>query len=382
MRSLLLLAILAVPGAAQTPSSGAFVVTLGRDTLAVEQFERSADTLRGELVAFSPATRVIRYALVLTLAGTVVSGEYTVLPGAGKAGTAPSLVARFERRDTLMTTILRRPTRTDTLRVVVPPGTVPMMSPSVVSYEQMAMQAMRQGGDSIGIALYSIGGRAPTPNHVVRHTADSVGVEYFGADHYLAIDRDGRMLGLNGARTTNKMMVQRITGRVDITALAAAGVAREQAGAAAGALSTRDTVTTAVSGADLVIDYGRPAARGRQILGSVVPYGEVWRTGANQATHFTTSRDLLVGGQTIPAGSYTLWTLPTESGAQLIVNAQTGQWGTVYDPARDVVRIPLEVQAARTPVERFTIGVEPRQGGGVLHLSWHTFEWRLPFTVR
>ncbi|MDZ4675539.1 MAG: DUF2911 domain-containing protein [Gemmatimonadota bacterium] len=305
MRSLFLLAVFAVPCAAQTTSSGAFMVTLGRDTLAVERFERSAETLRGELVAFSPTTRVIRYTLNLTLAGTVVSGEYLVLPGEGKAGTAPTMLARFDRRDTLMTTVIQRPQRTDTLVVVVPPGTVPMMSPSIAPYEQMVIQAFRQGGDSVGIAFYSVGGRSATPNHVVRRTADSVGVEYFGADHYLAVDFEGRLLGLNGARTTNKMTVERVSGPVDIGALAAAGVAREKAGAAAGALSTRDTLRANVSGADLLVDYGRPSARGREILGEVVPFGEVWRTGANQATHFSTTRDLQVGGAMIPAGSYT-----------------------------------------------------------------------------
>lgn len=382
MRSIFLLAVLAVPCAAQTTSSGAFVVTLGRDTLAVERFERTADTLRGELVAFSPTTRVIRYTLELTRAGTVVSGDYQVLPGEGKAGSAPSLTAQFNRRDTVMTTILRRAQRTDTVIVMVPPGTVPMMNPSVVPYEQMVIQAFRQGGDSVGIAQYSIGGGSPTLNRVVRRTADSVGVDYFGADHYLAIDAEGRVQGMNGARTTTKVMVARVDTDVDIAALARAGVAREQSGAAAGALSTRDTVQASLSGAEVVVDYGRPSVRGRQILGDVVPFGEVWRTGANQATHFTTSRDLQVGAITIPAGTYTLWTVPSPGGAELIVNAQTGQWGTIYDPARDVVRIPLEVQEARQPVERFTIGMEPRQGGGVLLFSWHTFEWRLPFTVR
>lgn len=382
MRSIVLLAVLAVPCAAQTTSSGAFVVTLGRDTLAVERFERSADTLRGELVAFSPTTRIIRYTLQLTRAGTVVSGEYQVVPGEQKPGTAPLMVAQFMRRDTVLTSILKRPQRTDTLSVVVPPGTVPMMSPSVAAYEQMVIQAYRQGGDSVAVATYAIGSRASVPNHVVRRTADSVGVEYFGADHYIAADAEGRLLGLNGARTTNKMMVARVDSPVDIGALAAAGVARERAGAATGALSTRDTVQASVAGAEVVVDYGRPSVRGRQILGEVVPFGEVWRTGANQATHFTTSRDLQVGATTIPAGTYTLWTVPSPGGAELIVNAQTGQWGTIYDPSRDLVRIPLEVREAREPVERFTITVDPQQGGGVLRLSWHTFEWRLPFTVR
>lgn len=96
-----------------------------------------------------------------------------------------------------------------------------------------------------------------------------------------------------------------------------------------------------------------------------------------------TSRDLQMGGQAIPAGDYTLWTLPTAAGVELIINRQTGQRGTEDDPARDLVRIPVEVQEARTPVERFTITVEPREGAGeILVMSWHTFVWRVPFTVR
>lgn len=382
MRQLALLALLAVPLTAQAQSEAAFVTRLGRDTIAVERFTRTADRIEGELVAFAPATRVIRYVMNLTRAGTIVSGEVQVIPGEGAPGATPTAAITFSRRDTVITSLVQRGQRTDTLRVTVRPGTVPMVSPSVMPYEQMVMQAMRQGGDSVGVDLYSLGGRASAPNRVARRTADSVAVDYFGADHYLAVAADGRLLGLNGSRTTNKMMVERVEGPVDIRALAAAGVARERAGTATGALSTRDTVRATVAGADVTVDYGRPSVRGRQILGEVVPFGQVWRTGANTATHFTTSRDLLLGGTTVPAGSYTLWTLPTESGVQVILNRQTGQWGTEYDPSRDLVRLPADVAEARAPVERFTISVEPGSEGGVLVMSWHTFVWRVPFRVR
>jgi hypothetical protein len=246
----------------------------------------------------------------------------------------------------------------------------------------MVMQAFRQGGDSIGIALYSLGARGATPNHVIRRTADSVGVEYFGADHYLALAADGRVLGLNGARTTTKMMVDRVETPVDIGAIAAARMVHERSAGAAGALSTRDTAQATVAGAELMVDYGRPSARGRQILGAVVPYGEVWRTGANQATQLTTSRALQAGGTTIPAGTYTLWTLPTEDGVTLIINRQTGQWGTIYDSTQDLARVPMEVTEAAAPVEQFTVKVEPGPNGGALVMQWQTFVWRLPFTVR
>ena len=150
-----------------------------------------------------------------------------------------------------------------------------------------------------------------------------------------------------------------------------------------GQLSPRDTVRATVAGAELLVDYGRPAKRGRQIWGGIVPWGEVWRTGANAATQLRTSRDLVFGDVTVPAGTYTLWTLPTAGGAQLIVNRQTGQWGTAYDASQDLARVPLRPATPAAPAERFTISVEPGQGrGGVLRMVWDDRGWEIPFTVR
>jgi len=114
----------------------------------------------------------------------------------------------------------------------------------------------------------------------------------------------------------------------------------------------------------------------------VVPWGTVWRTGANAATQFRTDRDLVIGGVVVPAGTYTLFSLPAQTGWQLIVNRQTGQWGTAYDSAQDLIRVPLTVSALGAPVEVFTIAVEPQDAGGVLSFAWDRTRAQVPFTVR
>jgi len=122
--------------------------------------------------------------------------------------------------------------------------------------------------------------------------------------------------------------------------------------------------------------------RGRAIFGALVPYGAVWRTGANAATQLSTDRDLDLGGARVPAGTYTLWTIPGPSGWTLIVNAQTGQWGTEYHADRDVVRIPMRVTTVRGRLERFTISIVPGRRGGVLRMAWDRTRAAIPFTVK
>ena len=148
-------------------------------------------------------------------------------------------------------------------------------------------------------------------------------------------------------------------------------------------LSPRDTVSLELgTGRRVYIDYGRPSMRGRRIMGGLVPYGRVWRTGANAATTLVTDVDLELGGTAVPRGTYTLYTIPTASGWTLIVNRQTGQWGTQYEPARDFARIPMRVSRLATPVEQFTMSLERgRAGAGTLALSWENTRAWLPFRV-
>lgn len=106
------------------------------------------------------------------------------------------------------------------------------------------------------------------------------------------------------------------------------------------------------------VAYSRPSMRGRKIMGGLVPYGKVWRTGANEATSFETQAALTVAGKQIPAGKYTLYTLPGEDSWTLIINKQTGQWGTQYDEAQDLARIKMDVKKLDAPVDQFTISFD------------------------
>lgn len=125
------------------------------------------------------------------------------------------------------------------------------------------------------------------------------------------------------------------------------------------------------NGKTVSVDYGAPSMRGRKIMGELVPYGKVWRTGANEATKFHTDSDLTVGGVKVPAGDYTLYTLPNENGWKLIISKQTGQWGTVYNESQDLARIDMKVAKTPSPVEQMEIKLVPKHDGDViLHIIW------------
>ena len=150
-------------------------------------------------------------------------------------------------------------------------------------------------------------------------------------------------------------------------------------------LSPRDTARIELdAGKRVYVDYGRPSMRGRKIVGELVPYGRVWRTGANAATTLVTEADLRIGDAVVPRGTYTLYTLPSAEGWTLIVNRQTGQWGTQYDASRDLVRIPMRTTAVAQPVEKFTIMLEPgsARGTGTLAMAWERTRVSVPIRAQ
>src|SRR5213594_3078915 len=112
-------------------------------------------------------------------------------------------------------------------------------------------------------------------------------------------------------------------------------------------------------GKTITVDYSSPRAKGRKIFGGLVPYGEVWRAGANEATTFVTTADLMVGGSHVPAGSYTIFTIPNQDKWTLIISKKTGEWGIPYPGAdSDLVRADMNASATSTPVENFTIAFD------------------------
>jgi hypothetical protein len=119
--------------------------------------------------------------------------------------------------------------------------------------------------------------------------------------------------------------------------------------------SPRGTADVTLKGQKITIDYGRPSMHGRKIMGGLVPYGQVWRTGANSATGLETPVDLVIGNSNVPAGKYTLYSLINNGSWKLIINKQVGQWGTEYEQGQDLARVDMKVSKTDAPVEQFTI---------------------------
>ncbi len=145
--------------------------------------------------------------------------------------------------------------------------------------------------------------------------------------------------------------------------------------------SPHETVSATVGGARIGIEHGRPYVKGRTIWGGLNPWNTVWRLGADEATTLTTDRALEFGAVRVPAGKHTLYMWVSEKEPQLIINKQTGQWGTEYDAKQDLGRVPLTRTPVSAPVEQLTLAVEPQGPGGVLKITWADRQYSAPFTV-
>lgn len=170
-----------------------------------------------------------------------------------------------------------------------------------------------------------------------------------------------------------------ITVAVSLCVVAGAVAAQE----AKKPLSPATRSSAEIAGKKVTVDYSAPSRRGRVIMGELVPYGKVWRTGANAATTLKTSADLMLGNLHVPAGKYSIFTLPTENEWTLIVSRQTDLWGTNgYDPSKDLGRVKMDVKKLESPVETLAIDVKPATGSrGVLSLTWENVEATLPVMV-
>lgn len=144
-------------------------------------------------------------------------------------------------------------------------------------------------------------------------------------------------------------------------------------------LSPPAETSQTVDGKSVSIKYSAPSVRGRKIFGGLVPYEKVWRTGANAATTLKTEANLKIGTATVPAGTYTLYTLPSADTWKLIINKQTGQWGTVYNQNQDLARVDMKKETLSTPQEVMSITLDPFRGkSSTLHVRWDTIEVSVP----
>ena len=363
-------------------SSGAFVVTLGKDTVAVERYTRTADRLEADAILRDRAPVVHRH-FVATLGpnGTVKRFELANRP-AGQPDAKPLLAVALTFSGDTAVMQLGTPRGDTTLRVVAPGG-VPWVGYSFAIMELFLLHLPATGEAKVSVPMIPIASGTTYPTQVWRLGRDSAVFDWLGGPTHLRIDAQGSVLGADASLTTVKVRGTRLPD-VDLAA-----VESRFANRPLGQLSPPDSIRATIGGAAIAIDYSRPSMRGRRIFGGdPVPWNKVWRTGANFATRFTTSADLVIGGQTVPTGTYTLWTLPTPTGWKLIINKQTkapcadaascaspqraNLWGTEYTADSDFVRVDMQVEKLQVPVEEFVMSVAPQGVGGILKLEWET----------
>ena len=387
MRSPALVALLALAPFALPAQTYGFVTRLGRDTIALERVVRTPQEILGDAVERYPQVVVRHYDAFLNANGTVrrfaIDNSYPNPVGAQGAKT--SFIVDFSD-DSLHITI-RRDDSTRTVAVGVNGQLVmPWSMVTAGMYEQLFIAALKKDADSVAVAEYTAGQAALGRTTVRRLKGDSVSMDFFGLPLYARVDRvNGRMLTLSAEATTDKFVTQRLVTPPVLAPIIARFSAEEKAKGVARTMSPHDTVRATIAGAQMRVDYGRPSLRGRKVIGNpaLVPFGAVWRTGADAATQFTTTTSLSLAGIDLGPGTYSLWTIPSKTGAQLIVNRQHGQWGTEFDPSQDIARADLQTEVLKAPVEQFSIQIVPGSGNnGSLVLEWEKFRWTAPIIVK
>ncbi|MGH7618899.1 MAG: DUF2911 domain-containing protein [Gemmatimonadaceae bacterium] len=345
-----------------------FVATLGKDTLSFEQYERTAGAIVGDWVSLYGGIMFHHYVITLRPDGSVARYQLTLHRVSGHVDGSIDIQLEGD-------TAVIRDDRGEEQRAAV--GAVfPIFTNSMGPLDLIVSRARALGADSSVTPTMSAFGpfrRGGTP--VVFLGRDSVRFGNPLTPLYARVDNDGHIIGMSAKATTTRTETRRVA-PYDLRATLAhfPNIPDSVRIVGVPAISPRDTVRATVGDAAITIDYGRPAARGRAVFSRGVLGDSLWRTGANAATQFVTSRDLIVGRDTLRAGSYSLWTSvsPDNSTYALIFNNQTGQWGTEHHPERDVLRVPLATERTKAPIERFTIRLPSDNRGTALRLEWAT----------
>jgi hypothetical protein len=373
-----------------------FLALLGRDTISIETVTRAGQTLVSDEVDRFPRVRRRHTQITLGPDGSIRHLEMDIrTPSEPPAQRMRHVVANVTKDSVTIS----KTDSTGVRRMAFATGGVLSMPhlPQMYSLTDLYFGAAlardtsstRGKGDEIHLHQYYIDrefDRFPLHNGVVRPLPGAKAElehDWLAGTGEATFDSSGHMLAYSGARSTYKVGVKRLTDSLpDIEAIGARFAALETNNGGMSQLSVRDTARATVGSATMFIDYGRPLARGRVLLGNVLPFDEVWRTGANAATQFSTSVPITVAGLRLAPGTYTLWTVPHAKSVDLIVNKQSGQWGTGYDGRFDLGKSAMTTAAAAALVEKFTISIVPTDAHhATLVMEWGTFRWTAPILV-
>lgn len=374
-----LVLVLALPSAAlgQSPTdTSTLTARLGVDTISVERILRTATGMEAIVVTRSPRTTLQRHVATFDATGMLAALEVTQLDPA--TGATMRRTSYSRRGDSLRITEVGA-TSPGPRSIAAPAEWLPFVDLVHWPFDVALRRLRTSGASSVeapmlsgsrlsGFPLAFLGADSATVTHPTRGTMR------------LSVLADGSIRTLDAGATTRALVVTRARD-ADVVALARDFAARDASGRGIGELSGRGGGDFPVLGATITLDYGVPMMRGREIWGTLVRYGQLWRTGANRATHFKTDVALRFGELLVPAGEYTLFSMPTATGGVLIINRQTGQNGQQYDSARDLGRVPIRPSPLAESVEAFTIVARARGERGELALQWDRTEYIADFVV-
>jgi hypothetical protein len=396
-RVLLAVLLLEACSASQPAERYGFVARLGNDTVSIESVTRSGNTVTSDEVDRFPVVRQRHTEIQVGPDGGIKHLAMDITSPSEPPGQRQRRVVADVSGDTVHLT------KTDSTGVksyTFPNGGGITMAhlPQMYSlYELYFAAALRHlaekqkgVGDTAQLRQFYIDrefDRFPLHGGLVTAKADGkadIQHDWLAGTGEATLDSSRHLLHYSGAGTTYKVEVERLATPPDVKPVFTQFAALEAKKGGVKQLSVRDTTRATIGAASFSVDYSRPLARGRQLLGNIIAYDEIWRTGANAATQFTTSAPITLAGMQVPAGTYTLWTVPRKDGsADLIVNKQTKQWGTSYDRSFNLARAPLETATNTTPVEEFTISItEADPHHGTLAMEWGPFRWTAPIVVK
>lgn len=386
-----LIIALSLRPAAPPNEHASFVTTLGQDTVVVESFTRTPTKLDGDMVVRVPGTVLCHYELDLASGGTVTKSVVDVKP-IGATNIPARHVTLEYSGDSLRVDIDSAGVHSKFVRAV-PKNAYPQfmtgfgssygLYSSLGVYEVLLSQ-LGAKFDSVTIPSIDMQSGRTVKRDFVQRSPTKVDADYFRiAWTHLTLNDSGQIVSADANETTEKTQTQR-TAYIDPGKVAKQFASADRSGKGIGIASPSVTEKATLGGKLVVVLYSSPRRRNRTILGNVVPYGQVWRTGANQATVLVTDDAFDIGGASVPGGSYSLWTVPKKDGSvDLIVNGQYGQWGTNYDSTRNVARVPMKAAKASSPQENFTITITPTNGNsGEMQIAWDTFVWTVPITMK
>ena len=370
-------AVLIGGSAPLSAQDGTFVLLLGKDTMAVEKYTRTATKLAGDVASrFGAAGTRLTYDVTLAN-GRPTAIVYRARPLSG----TPAPTAAREIRITFVGDSIRREavfSDSTNTRMLPAAGGIPFVYPAFGLLEVALAELRKSKATTASLPAVGLGGNNPQSITFTVAGGDTIRmVGGGGLVTVLRADKDGKLLAVDASGTTQKVMGSRNNAPMDFDGIAARMTPMGQ-------LSVRGLAHGSFLQSVVFVNYGRPQVRGRTVWGGLlVPADTIWRLGANEATHLATSRELTFGTVVVPPGLYTLWLFNAANGPQLVINKQVGQWGTQYDPAQDLGRVPVQMAPTPEHVEEFTITLRNvAQGRGAIEFAWGGMAATAVFTFR